>query len=168
MEIGIGEEPEVGADVERQLDGDGVEVVFNTGLANEGEGELGVTILVAGFVAPHGEAGTDTGIPAEAVSDFTGPLVDTGKADVGVVVIAAPTKVGLETLTHEAPLGGKFGTITLTAANADTEGLNLCAGHSAHSKNGHDSNKQFLHFVLIFNVLLINVKKFHFSFQMQK
>ena len=120
METGLGNEPEIGADVQRQLDGNGIEVVLKTNLANEGEGNLGITVTIAIFPAPHSDAGTETGIPAEVAAKVAGPLVNTSEAEVGVVVIAAPTEVGLKAIAAQAPHGGEFGTITLATADADT------------------------------------------------
>ena len=84
--------------------------------------------------------GTHAGIPVEAAADGTGPLIDTAQANDGDTVAATPTQVGLKTLTHKAPLSGKFGTETLTTTNTDTEVLNLCISRTK-GKNGHQSNK---------------------------
>ena len=61
VEARAGDEPEIGADVQRELDGDGVEVVLDTSLADEGESHFGVftIVCVTGVIGPEGQTGTE-------------------------------------------------------------------------------------------------------------
>ena len=124
VEIGVGDDVETRTDVERKLDGDGIEFVFDTSLTGNGESDVAV---VGDIIRPETKVSTKTGIPAEVAGDFASPLIDACEADGGKAIVAVPAEVEFEAVAAETMLIGKFSVVALSATNADTEVV-LCVG----------------------------------------
>lgn len=136
MEVGVRDEPEARTDVEAQLNGDGRELIFNTSLTSNTEGD----VAIATIVAPESCTGTDASKPAKAAANFALPLVDASQTETGVAVAAAPSEVNLGAVA-KVPHGREFGAKALSTTEADSDSLELCAGHGAHCEHGYDCDK---------------------------
>lgn len=134
MEISVGDDVETRTDVERKLDRNSVEFVFETSLANECESDVAV---VGNIIAPETKVSTNTCIPTEVASDSAGPLINTSQADGGETIVAVPAKVELKTVATQTVLIGKFCIITLTTTNADTKVV-LCVCSHRKSENCYE------------------------------
>ena len=129
VEISFGQNVEFGTDVQGELDGHCLEVVFQTSLSDSGKSNVTVTIVTV-FPVPVAQAGTDTGEPTEISGNGTGPLVDAVEVEGREMVTGSQSEIQFQTVATQSHLIGEFGTVTLTAAQADTKRI-LCIRKAA-------------------------------------
>lgn len=137
MEIGFGDDVEARTDVQRELDRHCGEFVFETGLANETEGDFSVNTIEV--IVPVTQTGTNASIPTETFGDFTSPLVNTGEAESCEFVFKIQTKVDFETIATQTFLEGEFSTVTLTTAETNTQCVVLCICSCCHCEDSCDN-----------------------------
>ena len=126
----IGNDVEARTDVERKLNRNSVEFVFDTALTSDSNSN----IAISNFIVEITEVGSDTGIPAKTRSNFTSPLIDSSEVESVIVFAVVPSEVEFEAVAAKTVLPGEFSVVTLAAANADTEVV-LCVNSHRQCKN---------------------------------